>query len=108
MQIERMVIHGTLVGPIWQGRECYKDLTYSMKTRAVDKSTLREHVLRATDDGDFQFCRIADGYLEITTWKPDRTGIRRRTRFWPLSGFPSIQDLVTDEWSGPIDGYDED
>lgn len=107
MTIERITIHGYLVGGIWwpYGAECYKDLSYDIlreQDRTVGgKMTLREHVLRATNDGDFQSCEIADGYLEIRIRKPDKTGRTIRTRMFPLDMFPSISDCVKSDWSGP-------
>lgn len=98
-------IRGYLVGQIWMpATECWKDLTYSITredTRFSEPLTLREHVLRATNDGDFQSCQIADGVLIAETTRRTKTGITKRVRSWPLDRFPSIEDCIRTDWDGP-------
>ena len=95
-------ITGYVVGPIWWpvGEECYKAFTYNVtneKKRWSEPGTLREHVLAITNDGDFQGCEIADGTLEVTIYKPNRS----RSRTFDLTLFPSIADCVKTDWCGP-------
>lgn len=98
-------IRGYLVGDIWMPQtECYKPLSYSVsdqEARWSEPGTLREHVLAATRDGDFQSCEIADGYLE-TVATIVRNGRRyTRSAIRDLSSFPSIADCIRSDWSGP-------
>lgn len=102
MRASSVIIRGTLVGGIWWpiGAECYKPLRYDAtaeQRRTVGKMTLRDHVLSATNDGDFQSCRIADGTVEVTV----RRGPRTRSRIFPLDMFPSVSDCVLLDWDGP-------
>lgn len=96
-------IRGFVVGPIWwpAGAECYKPLDYSITREGVrmvpDRGTLRDHVLRATNDGDFQSATLARAKLIIER----RRGSRRVIRSWPLSQFPSVADCLHpdgDDW----------
>lgn len=95
-------ITGYLVGPIWwpSGSECWKDLDYDLSSedaRFTEPGTLRDHILRATNDGDFQNCSIAHGELVAT--RCYRRGERtvREVRSWPLERFPSIADCLHDD-----------
>jgi hypothetical protein len=98
-------ITGFVVGPIWWpvGVECYKPLNYSITredARFSAPGTLRDHVLAATNDGDFQHCTIAQGRLVVTRL----IGSRRVTRGWPLDYFPSVRDCLHpdgDDWFPP-------
>ncbi len=98
-------ITGYLVGNIWMpNAECFKDLNYNVtreQARTTGKMTLRDHVLRATADGDFRSCAIAQGELIVTKYlrRNDRTICE--TRAIPLSRFPSISDCLHDdpEWT---------
>lgn len=104
MQIERK-IRGYLVGNIWMpNAECYKPIDYDLDdqdARWSERGTLRDHVLRATNDGDFQSCTIADGYLELTTRRATKTGMVTRIKRIELFAFPSISDCVKADWEGP-------
>ena len=99
-------LSGYLVGPIWwPSEECYKRFDYNLtdeESRWSEPGTLRDHVLAITNDGDFQHCEIADGILEITTYKTNR----RRSRIFDLSMFPSIADCIKSDWCGP--SFDDD
>lgn len=94
-------ITGYLVGNIWMpGAECWKHLNYDVTAKSWnwgEKGSLRDHVLAATNDGDFQSCNIACGELVIT--HTDDTGPTRRrwTRVFDLKMFPSIADCVHDD-----------
>ena len=98
-------IRGFLVGHIWMpATECYKDLNYDAtreQARTIGKMTLRDHVLRATNDGDFQSCRIAHGCLVLKTTKQCGATRVTRSRVFPLDRFPSIYDCLNTEWDGP-------
>lgn len=108
MRVIDATIHGYLVGHIWMPDcECYKPLRYSIpdaESRWGEPGTLRDHLDRATMDGDFQSCQVADGVLEITI-ESQRNGLAyRRTRMFDLSLFPSIKDYVNLDWYGPDSG----
>lgn len=105
MRVVNATIHGYLTGRNWMlGCECYKPLRYSIpeaESRWGEPGTLRDHLARATMDGDFQSCLVADGVLEITI-ESKRNGLAyRRTRMFDLSLFPSIKDYVNLDWYGP-------
>ena len=98
----QITINGYVVGEIWQPGcgECYKPFSYDVawEDRLLSEpGTLRDHVLRITNDGDFQHCRIADGYLEATIYKPNRS----RSRIFDLSTFKSVLDCIMEDWEGP-------
>lgn len=106
-------ITGFLVGPIWwpAGAECFKRLSYDVTredARFLEPGTLRDHVLRATNDGDFQGCAIAQGELTITSTRCDGATRVTRSRTWPLDRFPSIADCLHEDpdWFPPDDFYD--
>lgn len=110
MPITSIELRGYVVGPIWwpAGAECFKDLRYNatdQNARWSEPGTLRDHVLAATRDGDFQNCTIAHGELVIER----RQGSRRVIRSFPLSKFPSIADCLHpegDDWCPQYDGED--
>jgi len=88
-------IRGFVVGPIWWpvGTECFKELSYNVThedARMSGPGTLRDHVLCATNDGDFQSCAIACGELIATSYRKDRKVVRS----WPLERFPSVSDCL--------------
>lgn len=110
MRKYEMTITGWLVGNIWMpNAECYKPFKHSIDgqdSRWSEKGTLRDHVLAATRDGDFQSCKIAEGILEVSMFV-GRNG-KRITRWFPLDMFPSIADCVKTDWDGPGAEYWED
>jgi hypothetical protein len=93
-------IRGFVVGPVWwpAGVECFKPLDYDLTredARFLEPGTLRDHILAATNDGDFQHCTIAQGELIIETTRRDKaSAIVKRIRSWPLDRFPSIADCL--------------
>jgi hypothetical protein len=108
MSATTLELRGYLVGHIWMPNvECWKDLSYNITREDSQQGTLRDHVLRATNDGDFRSCVIAGGEL-VATRREQREGrtvtIERR---WPLDCFKSIRDMLHDDpdWMPP---YDED
>ena len=98
-------IRGYLVGQIWMPAvECFKPLSHdcdAYERRCSEPCTLRDHMLAATHDGDFQSCEAGDAYLEttLTITKGGRT--YRRKRHTPLEAFPSIADMVRKDWFPP-------
>lgn len=110
MPVTNISLRGYVVGPIWwpAGSECYKPLAYSITRengRFTEPGTLRDHVLRATNDGDFQSCTLARAELVIER----RQGNRRVIRSFPLSRFPSVADCLHpdgDDWCPQYDGED--
>ena len=95
-------ISGYIVGPIWwpTNEKGYKPFRHNVKAynaRLSKPGTLRDHVLAIIQDGDFQSCEIADGIIEITITKPNRS----RSRSFDLSLFPSVADCVKLDWGGP-------
>lgn len=105
MPVTSIELRGFIVGPIWwpADAECYKPLHYSVFD-FTERGTLRDHVLRATQDGDFQNATIAHGELVLER----RTAGRRVIRSWPLSKFSSVADCLHpdgDDWcpQGPDD-----
>jgi len=108
--ITNISLRGFVVGPIWWpvGEECYKPLDYSItdqNARWSEPGTLRDHVLRATNDGDFQSCTLAQAELVVER----RTGNRRVIRSFRLSRFPSVADCLHpdgDDWCPSFDADD--
>jgi hypothetical protein len=95
MPVTDISLRGFLVGPIWwpMGAECSKPLSYSITRedeRFTEPGTLREHVLAATNDGDFHGATIAHGELVVTVHR-DR---RKIVRSFPLDRFLSIADCL--------------
>lgn len=115
MRHTSITIEGFLVGNIWMpAAECFKHLTFdvdSHRSRCVSSDgsryTLRDAMLEATRDGDFQSCVVAAGTLriEVTTITEGRRVSRSRS--WPLDRFPSIRDMLhaDPEW---FPAYDEE
>ncbi len=112
MPITDMRFQGFIVGPIWwpAGAECFKPLQYSLTDhdrRSSEPMTLREHVLRATNDGDFQSATLAHAVLVVER----RLGSRRVIRSFPLSKFPSVADCLHpegDDWCPQDDGESDE
>lgn len=102
MPLSSITIRGFIVGPIWwpMGAECYKPLRYSITSeekRWSEPGTLREHVLAALRDGDFQSATIAHGEIVVEMIRERR----RVLRSFPLSHFPSVADCLHpdgDDW----------
>jgi hypothetical protein len=98
----QITITGYLVGDIWMPAiECWKRLDYDLtreEARFTEPGTLRDHILAATNDSDFQSCSIAHGELTVTRTTVSLDNHTRRTkrvtRSWPLEHFPSIRDCL--------------
>lgn len=107
----RHTLRGYLVGNIWMPNvECWKHLAYDLTSedaRFTSPGTLRDHVLRATNDSDFRSCDIAEGELVTvaTIRKPDGR-VYRRERRTPLERCSSVADMVLTDWDGPT--YDDE
>lgn len=103
----RITIHGTLRGNLWWGGEAEKEFTYTVKdgSHFTDgkRESLRDAVLRITNDGDFQSCEIlADAYIKATLQKGHTT---RAIKFDLNSDlFPSIKDCLLDDYPMCIGG----
>ncbi len=100
MKLEtKIILHGTLIGMIWMPSvTCTKPLRYDLTredARFTEPGTLRDHVLRATNDGDFQSCKIMDGIMEVTVTITKGTRRYNRTRYFDLTLFKGIADMVT-------------
>lgn len=98
----QITISGYVVGPAWwlAGEECYKPFSYDVTEkdrRFTEPRTLRDHVSAITNDGDFQHCQIAGGFIEATIHKSNGS----RSRIFDLSMFKSISDCIKDDWEGP-------
>lgn len=107
----RISLEGALCGKIWWpvGQLFGKHLSHSFAAdvRAWGgQGTLRDHVLRATNDGDFQGAELtADTFLVIQRISRKGATVKTRTRHFPVSMFPSIADCVnTDAYSNDFMG----
>lgn len=107
-------IRGYIVGDIWMPcTECYKPIKLMFVRDEADRpnpwvdayETLRDALLKITNDGDFRSCQVADATLWITRTEHTQTGTRTHTRVRKLSNFPSIADMVKLDWDGPA--YEE-
>lgn len=109
-----IAIEGFLVGPIWQPSvEGYKPLAFDVDSHRKrctssdgSRYTLRDAMLEATRDGDFQYAAVAQGVLRVTSTRAGTDGRRvTHSRAWPLARFPSIRDMLHDDpdWM-PSDG----
>lgn len=107
----QITIHGFIVGRAWSGYEAYSPLSYNLtreQKRNVARRSLRDHVLSATNSGDFQSCLIANGQMSITMTKTRNNRVYEFTKWFALEDFPSITDCVlTGDWSAPDYDYDE-
>lgn len=95
---------GYVVGPIWSGAEAWKLLAYNITDedrRFGQPGSLRDHVLAATNDGDFVSCKLAD--CELITLATINRGGRayRRSHVVSLGDCPSVSDMVLADWAGP-------
>lgn len=105
----QITITGYLVGPIWfpQGARAHKPFSYDLtnvKILVGNDATLVDHMERITNDADFQYCQIADGWLQITStrvYSNGRQHVAKRTKNYQLSHFPSIADYLLGDWEGP-------
>lgn len=112
MPVTSISLRGYIVGPIWwpAGAECYKPLSYSIsdeRCRWSEPGTLRDHVVAAVNDGDFQSATLAHAEIVIER----RNGNRRVIRSFPLSHFPSITDCLHpdgEDWCPQGDWEDDD
>lgn len=108
-------ITGTIAGQIWMpAATCGKHFTIDESDfRYSDGSrpTLREMVLRATNDGDFQSCEIIDATVTFKRSTQTLTGTIVRTRHMDIRQFPSVADCVVEldseaYWAG-LDVFSE-
>lgn len=105
-------IEGRLLGDIWMPSiAAHKHVKYTFIRKEAERSnswvnaheTLRDALLKVTNDGDFRWCRF-DGYLTITRTRYVESGVYSHKRVIDLTKFPSIEDMVivdaTQEWGG--------
>ena len=98
-------IHGQIQGPIWMPAcVCTKSFNVSeddFRYSDGSRPTLRDMVLRATNDGDFQSADISFGWLTVESVIPrsDGHGQVSRKRSFDLRSplFASIADCVVKE-----------
>jgi hypothetical protein len=81
---------------------CTKDFTVSeddFRYSDGSRPTLRDMVLRATNDGDFQSANVSFGELviEIISLRKDSNGSVTRKRYFDLRMFASIADSIVSE-----------
>lgn len=85
-------LNGVIYGDLWWSGEAWKDVNATAK----DDDTLRDLVLRVTNDGDFQGCDLtADSSITVTLIKPNR----RITRTFDINLFPSVADCIGEKES---------
>lgn len=96
-------IRGWIQGKIWMPPvTCTKHFHISeVDFRYADgkKPTLRDMVLKATNDGDFQSAELSEGELILTMVLPraDKKGSITKTKTFNLRWFPSVSDCVCPE-----------
>jgi len=97
---------GAIYGPIWEGSECSKPVSIGERQvafgngRHADPAAV-EFARAAVSCGDFQHCHLtADSRFlvvrrVITTDRDERiVTVRERTRYVPVTRFPSIAEFV--------------
>ena len=106
MAITHISISGQIQGHIWMPNAvCTKDFTVSeddFRYSDGSRPTLRDMVLRATNDGDFQSADVSWGHLTVEMIQPRKDGrgeVTRRRHFDLRNGalFPSIADSIVSE-----------
>ena len=98
-------ITGQIQGRIWMPAcVCTKTFTVSeddFRYSDGSRPTLRDMVLRATNDGDFQSANVSWGHLTVETivTRKDGRGTLTRKRHFDLRSplFPSIADSIVPE-----------
>lgn len=97
-------LRGYLVGNLWQGCEAWKPMAYDITRedkRYTTPGSLRDHVLVATNDGDFVHAKLADCDL-VTVATINRGGRPyQRVRVVSLEDCPTVSDMVEPHWAGP-------
>ena len=104
----RFKIQGTLRGSLWMGGDAEKQINYTVKdgTHFVqnERETLREAVLRITNDGDFQGSNLlADSVLIVEMWKANNKRIIRAFELYNPALFPTIADSIIEDY--PMFGF---
>ena len=93
-------IHGQIQGTIWMPTyTCTKDFTVSeddFRYSDGSRPTLRDMVLKATNDGDFRSAAVSFGHLTIEAIQPRKDGLGQvsRKRHFDLRMFPSVADSI--------------
>lgn len=74
-KLESITIYGTLIGTIWQGVECTKEVVKTFTpdgTRFTCKwNGLQDALSIITKDGDFQYCSLRDAVINVQ-WSDER------------------------------------
>lgn len=116
-----IALRGGICGAIWWpvGAKCGVDLSINL-SREINRivgdgrPTLRDviQLVMSEKGGDFQSAMLtADTEICVTAHRagPDQRIRSTRTRYWPITAFPSIADYVDGEaHSGDFHGCDDD
>ena len=98
-------VRGIIAGRIWMpAATCgkpFKVLNQKYPHRAGDdlqneRATLRDMVLRVTNNGDFQSCQVIDAQVTFRRTVQTTTGTKIRTRSMDIRQFPSVADCVVE------------
>jgi hypothetical protein len=101
-------LRGGICGPIWwpAGAKCGSDLSVNLSREigriCGGKPTLRDAIelVMSEKGGDFQSAHLtSDTEICVTAYRtgPDQRVTSKRTRYWPVTAFPSIADYVDAE-----------
>jgi hypothetical protein len=114
-----ITLRGGICGAIWwpMGAKCGSDLNVDLSREigriTGGKPTLRDviELVMCEKGGDFQNALLtADTEIAVTAYRtgPDQRITSKRTRYWPVTAFPSIADYVDAEThTGDFCGCDE-
>lgn len=116
-----MTLRGGICGAIWwpMGAKCGMDLSVDLSremsriTGGDGKPTLRDVIslVMCEKGGDFQGALLTgDTEIAVTSYRagPDQRITDKRTRYWPVTAFPSIADYVdADTFTGDFHGSDD-
>lgn len=97
-------LHGTLQGRIWMPAVTAQlPINVNLTDRGERYSDGRADFRKMVDDainengGDFQSCKLTDdSVIEVTLHKSTNTTRTKRTRYWSITQFPSIADMVVE------------
>ena len=115
-----VTVHGTIAGKIWMpAATCGKRFSLTDKPGPWgdfhyadgEKASLRDMILKATNDGDFQSCHVIDATVTVKRITQTLTGQITRTRHMDIRQFPSVADCVvaldSDEYYAGLDCFAE-
>lgn len=109
-------LRGTLQGRIWMpARMAHLPINDNLTDRASRYYDGRADFHRIVDDainekgGDFQSCNLTDdSVVEVTRHTATGTTRSVRTRYWPITAFTSIADMVVKREFDEPEWSDED